>query len=346
MKINKKAWTIVIAATFVVQLIIITYNHFKGFVVLGGPVELVARLAIGTALASMVTIPALYANVWLVRNLSQRFPWERDLARRLLWELAGAFVIAAALSSALTVAAHLIAPYKDGLGANMINNFLIFAVANIIFVAIIESYIFFRDWKSEALRAEILEKENAIARYNNLKSQLNPHFLFNSLNTLSNLVYKDSELADTYLQEFARIYRYILDKLEKTVVCCAEELEFARSYIYLQGIRYGDSLRVEISIPGEYLEYFLPPMTMQLLLENCVKHNVVSADRPLLVRISAEKGMLRVENNYQKKLTAPKPSGIGLASLRRQYEYLTDRRPAFRIDGNSYIAEVPLIKPE
>jgi hypothetical protein len=346
MKPDKKSWTVVAAFTFVIQLIIISYNHFTEFVVLDGFTELMSRLIIGTALSLLVTIPALYINSGLVRVLSSKFPWDRYFAKRLIAELAGAIAIAALLSAILTLIAHAINPYEDGLRANIINNFLIFAVANIIYVAVIEAYVFFRDWKTESMRVQMLEKENAIARFENLKAQINPHFLFNSLNTLSNLVYTDSDLADEYIQEFSRIYRYILDNLDRTVVNLADELDFARSYLFLQRIRYGKSLENEIDIEAEYLDYFVPAMSLQLLLENCVKHNAITNGRPLTIEIFAAEDYLVVRNNYQKKDIPGGSTGIGLANLRRRYEYLSGREPVFKIDGNHYIAKIPLIKPE
>lgn len=172
------------------------------------------------------------------------------------------------------------------------------------------------------LENEQLRSENLVNQYEALKSQLNPHMLFNSLNTLYSLIRESPNKAQNYLQELSRVMRYTLhDNLSHTVTL-NEEMSFVRSYIYLLQMRYEDNLKFDIDIPQELSQRQVPPMAIQLLVENAVKHNEISNRNPFTIRIYAENNKLCVSNRIQPKLSDSSSTCIGLANLSKRYRLL------------------------
>jgi two-component system, LytTR family, sensor kinase len=193
-------------------------------------------------------------------------------------------------------------PYEDGLLKNIINNSLITSVLNIIIITVIEAIVWFKRSQQSLVKAEKLERENSQIRFETLKSQLNPHFLFNSLNVLSSLIKKDSDKAQNFVDEFSSVYRYTLDVIEKPVVELREELDFAKSFLFLQKIRFDNAVDMEINVDASKLNYLVPPLAVQTLLENAFKHNKATAESPLNIKIYNENDSLLVVNNLQPKI--------------------------------------------
>jgi LytS/YehU family sensor histidine kinase len=210
-------------------------------------------------------------------------------------------------------------------------------------MAVFEAWLFFRESNSARQKAEMLEKELAQIRFEILKSQINPHFMFNSLNVLSGLIEKDVSGAQLFIDEFSRIYRYVLETIEKQVVTLEEELNFVRSYSYLQQIRYGGSLNVSVNIPAELLKMLLPPLSLQTVLENSIKHNIISKTNPLQVEITSERQWLIVINNLQPKISSGRSTGLGQKNLIKRYEMISDNIPGFIVQSNKYIVKLPLL---
>jgi LytS/YehU family sensor histidine kinase len=194
--------------------------------------------------------------------------------------------------------------------------------------------------------AEKLERENSQIRFETLKSQLNPHFLFNSLNVLSSLIKHDSDKAQYFVDEFSSVYRYTLDVIEKPVVELREEINFAKSFLYLQKIRFDNAVDMEINVDASKLNDLVPPLAIQTLLENAFKHNRASVDNPLKINIYDEDDGLVVINNLQPKIKGDDSKGVGLNNLRKRYELLGEKLPQFSFTEKEYIAKIPLIKPE
>lgn len=202
---------------------------------------------------------------------------------------------------------------------------------------------FLINWKQSVIDSEKLKRESITARYENLKSQVNPHFLFNSLNALSNLVHEHPDKAVTFIKQLSDVYRYVLDTRDREVVSLDEELKFLKSYIYLQQIRFGDKLKIELTLNG--IESSVAPLSLQMLLENAIKHNIVSVEDPLLVRIYQEGDYLVVENDLQRKDQVQDRSGLGLENIQKRYEFLTDKPVVIREEEKKFIVKIPVIKP-
>ena len=170
---------------------------------------------------------------------------------------------------------------------------------------------------------EQLHAENIRNQYEVLKNQLNPHMLFNSLNTLRSLVRENQDKAQDYIQELSRVLRYTLQSNESQSVSLREEMEFASAYIFLLKMRFENNLQFDIQIGKSFEDYRLPPMAVQVLIENAVKHNEISDRKPLTIHISTDsEGYLSVSNDIQPKWTATPGTGIGLANLAKRYRLL------------------------
>ncbi len=192
-----------------------------------------------------------------------------------------------------------------------------------------------------------LEQTNLQARFEALKNQLNPHFLFNTLGTLMTLIEEDSRMALDYVEKLSRVYRYLLKTKDRGLVRLEEELEFIRSYAGLVSGRFGSGFQVNISIPASFNNYSIPPLGLQLLLENALKHNSFSAESPLKVDIYIEAdNFIIAKNNRQPKQVHEKSSKIGLKTLDEQYSFFTDKKVSVYSDDFIFTAKIPLLKIE
>lgn len=196
-------------------------------------------------------------------------------------------------------------------------------------------------------QAALLKKEKIESQYEALKSQINPHFLFNSFNTLITIIEENPSLAVEYVETLSDFYRSILQYREKEVIPLEEELELVRNYVFLLKKRYGDNFNLNIECDsGAKLSILLPPLTLQMLVENAVKHNVISKGKKLtvVISVSPDGRYLVVSNNLQRKMTAEKSTGFGLQSIARRYELLTDSKIIIEETGDAFRVRIPLIK--
>ena len=288
----------------------------------------------------------VFLDIQIINRLDKIFRLPEKLIPRIPSELILTVITGALIGTTVTVIAGSIMPYQDGLIKNIITNSIITSVINIIMISVIEAISWFKRSQETLLIAEKLEKENSQIRFETLKSQLNPHFLFNSLNVLSSLIKKDSDKAQNFVDEFSSVYRYTLDVIEKPVVELREELDFAKSYLFLQKIRFDNAVDMEIKVDASKLNYFVPPLAVQTLLENAFKHNRASVDNPLNIRIYDEDNFLIIVNNLQPKIKGSDSKGVGLNNLKKRYELLGEELPHFSVTEKEYVAKIPLIKPE
>ena len=194
------------------------------------------------------------------------------------------------------------------------------------------------------VRAERLEKENVQAQFAALKSQVNPHFLFNSLSILSSLVHADAELSEKFIDQLSRAYRYILEQKDNERVLLKTELEFIQAYRFLLNIRFENKFDVVVNVPeADQSRYSIAPLTLQLLVENAVKHNRMSAKEPLRVQIDLEGDSLVVRNNRQLRPQSEVSTGVGLQNIINRYALLTDRPVWISENDGSFLVKIPLL---
>ncbi|HEV7334143.1 MAG TPA: histidine kinase [Flavisolibacter sp.] len=219
------------------------------------------------------------------------------------------------------------------------------AVTHIIAIIINEGWFTYRQWKEAIIDAERLQKINWESRYEGLKQQVNPHFLFNSINTLSSLIHEDKAGAGRYVKEMSQVYRYLLRNNDDELVPLQTELRFIESYFHLLKTRFGNGIQLKIEVAEKYSSSLLPPLTLQMLVENAVKHNNVSKDLPLQINISCtQDGQLSVCNNLQKKLGQIDSTGIGLSNIQEKYKLLGLPGVQLVDNGRVFTALIPLVE--
>lgn len=196
-------------------------------------------------------------------------------------------------------------------------------MASCVYITVIEASQAGKDRALLKLKNLSLQSENIKAQFEQLQQQVNPHFLFNSLGTLRSMVRSKDVQSEEYILKLADVYRQILQKRDSNTISLKEELSFFESYIYLMKVRHEDALSINIIIDDKYLKYHLPVFALQLLTENCIKHNVASVRNPLILEIYvSDDDMLTVKNNFKPKRNLEESSGIGLKNLRRRYELM------------------------
>ncbi|MCI4667190.1 MAG: histidine kinase [Bacteroidia bacterium] len=198
-------------------------------------------------------------------------------------------------------------------------------------------------WREAALRVEKLKNEQINSRFASLKAQLNPHFLFNSLNALTALVYKDADQAALFIKKLSEMYRYILEYVDEEVVSLEKELECMDAYVFLLKIRHGEQLVFEVNIKDK--ESYVPPLSLQMLLENATKHNIISRKHALKIEVfTTEQGYLVVRNSYNPKGKSDYSLGKGLKNIKARYELLTDQEVYIKHDDSYFEVGLPLLQ--
>ncbi len=221
--------------------------------------------------------------------------------------------------------------------ATRINLFL--HILNAIFVLV-------KEYRSKQLEAEELKRISTQAELQSIKNQLNPHFLFNNLNVLSGLVIRDNPEANKFIESFSSVYRYILNSQQKELVAVREELEVIRPYIYLLEKRFPESIMVKWEIPDQYMDHQMVPASLQMLMENAIKHNVASRAKPLTISFSVENGdMLLVSNNVQPKQHQDPSTQWGLKNISKRYELVTGKDISVKKGNDHFSVLLPLIHP-
>jgi LytS/YehU family sensor histidine kinase len=192
-----------------------------------------------------------------------------------------------------------------------------------------------------------LQKANLQSQFEVLKQQVNPHFLFNSLNVLSSLIKVEPDLAEAFTEKLSKVYRYVLENKEKDMVPLSTELDFMNSYVFLLNIRFMGKISVSIVIDEARSDLMILPMALQLLIENAIKHNTFSKANPLNISISIDsENFLIIRNNTQIRETQIQSTGVGLANITNRYRLISDRVPVFEKTDKEFIAKVPLIAEE
>lgn len=220
------------------------------------------------------------------------------------------------------------------------------ASCNILATSLNEGAAFFEKWREVVDESDQLKRENLQSQLEGLKGQVNPHFLFNSLNSLSSLISDDPEKAEKFLDEMSKVYRYLLRTNEEGLTSLESEMQFIQSYFHLLKTRYGDGLEMETRINEKFSSYQVPPLTLQMLVENAVKHNMILKDSPLRILImTTNSGKLVVTNNLQRKDRMVSSNKVGLTNIVKKYRLMKKEEISVRDDGKEFAVVVPLIQP-
>jgi len=291
------------------------------------------------------------ANGYTVDLLNTRLSWADRPLRRLFITLgisiAASIVVIVVMNVLILLAYH--EPLSQLFSGAMYGQILVPLFVTIMISLFLHSRSFLLEWRAAAIRAERLEKETAVARLDSLRRQVDPHFLFNSLNALTSLVEEnDPARAVRFIRQLSQVYRYVLDNQSQELVPLTDELRFAESYLFLQKTRLGDALSVEMQLPpaAQLNAFFLPPLALQLLLENALKHNTAFQADPLHIHVNLdpEARTLTVRNTRRPRRLAPgESSGLGLQNLSARYAFLTDKPLVIGEEGTEFVVVLPLL---
>ena len=276
--------------------------------------------------------------------MRNKYPHLGDTGKRLGWQMVIflVFILVAALLIALI---NHIFPLGDK--ETFFSEYLNAVVKSMVLLGLVticyECVYFFGRWEKSLYESERLKKENLIAQLELLKNQISPHFLFNSLNTLITLVPPESTLPVLFIQKLSNVYRHVLNYNEKSVVDLDTELTFLDDYIFLNKMRFGENLRIVYQLPPSLAHMKVIPFTLQMLVENAIKHNIVSSKKPLTITISGHEDFIVITNNLQIKTSGVESTGTGLQNITNRYQLLTNKIIDIVSDNVNFSVSLPLI---
>lgn len=280
------------------------------------------------------------------RRIQKSFPQAHQVGRRVLLSFAATLSISFLLITLSTLVSRYDAPKPVSFASETLINFIQCLWIAVLITAPYEAYFSYLTLLNNEREKERLLRAHMQSQLNALRSQLNPHFLFNNLNTLSALIHKDPQQAEEFVIEMSDLYRKFLKTSKDGLATLAEELGLVRSYVHLLQARFGEGLQVHQEVAEEYLDHRLPSTALQVLIENAVKHNEVSSDRPLEVRLTTSAGSVVVTNNLQRKKEALPSSGLGLTSILAHYQHLQVPGVVIEEKGGVFRVQLPLIHPQ
>ncbi|GAB3507673.1 histidine kinase [Spirosoma knui] len=281
----------------------------------------------------------------IIQRIMKRYPELSQTPLRMVLEFPVFFVLTLA-TSVISFVVYSFIPFFN-FEASHTSKVIIFwigAGSNIISLCMYELYYTLTKWRENSIATEMYKQEALLNQLNVLKTQVNPHFLFNSLNSLITLIGDNPKQAEVFVEELSSVYRYILRANEQDLTQLDTELDFIHSYAHLLKTRYGAGFRLVTHIDPQFSRYQLPSLTLQLLVENAVKHNVVMASKPLTVEIRTDElANLHVINNLQQKKHGVISNGVGLTNIITKYEMLGQPQPIVREEAGQFRVALPLM---
>lgn len=294
----------------------------------------------------LYTFSLYFSNAFLFAYLDRKFAENRFSVKRIVLGFIGSFLISLLVIFVLRV-------FEDvAIKGNSFDEYFASEKAtNYVFAIVITFFItlsgyafgFYKSYKENQLKQQKIIAGTASAQFESLKNQIDPHFLFNSLNVLSSLIEENPEAAQRFTTSLSKVYRYVLEQKDKELVTVEEEISFARTYMNLLKMRFENSLFYELPQSLPDAESKVVPLSLQLLLENTVKHNVVSEKRPLHIRIFVENGYLCVQNDLQKKEVLQDRRGVGLQNIVNRYGILTRRDVLVHETNETFTVKIPIL---
>jgi len=336
---KKRFWQIIASI-----LLLIVLGNLIMIVVLRGNLPTAQMFLYGTLNSVLVGGTFMFGLTFIITTLDRKIPWLQFPFKRLIVQ----FVVTVLFSFIVIILAILMTgifwhqemtfDYFFETGSFMTKVALIFVFGGSL---ISNTILFFKNWKESAVQQEKLKREQLALQYETLKSQVSPHFLFNTLNSLTSLISTNPEKAIDFVKKLSDVYRYVLDQKDHELVDLTSELKFVESYVFLQKIRFDSNLEVQINVTPQNVKVI--PLSVQMLVENAIKHNEISDRRPLQIKIfSTDDNYLIVENQLQKK-PAAESSGTGIQNIRERYEFFTSKKVTIFENMEKYLVSIPLL---
>jgi len=301
-----------------------------------------------TALWGLLLVVLITAGNKIISNfLNRKLPWNKYLSVRFFTQLISVLIYSLLCFNISYYIFKLMftndPPSPDQVAmVNIYGSLIVLPIFSIYYVIH-----FINEWKKIQIKSEKLEKESVKTQLENLKNHLDPHFLFNNLNILSSLIDIDRESSKKYLTKFAEVYRFMLQTKTSELITLQQELEFIDAYFQLIATRFQDALYLKKDISREKLNLQIPPLTIQLLIENAIKHNSFSKSDPLIIEIlETDTHNLKIRNNLKRHIMPVTTTGSGLKNIQYRYKYFTDRQVKILDTGKYFEVIIPLIEIE
>jgi len=287
-----------------------------------------------------------YSNMFFFDYMEKKDWKANDTIKRIALGMIGSVVITLVGLFILRVVTSVFyygVTFKDFIANEGIRNYQFGLWVTLTIVVIFHVAYFYNRYQKNKIKEQKVIAGTASAKFDALKNQLDPHFLFNSLNVLTSLIEENPDSAQKFTTSLSKVYRYVLEQKNKDLVTVDEELDFARTYMSLLKMRFEDSIVFEIPEKANDPESKVVPLSLQLLLENAVKHNMVTTSKPLHIKIYEHNGNLVVENNLQTKQIVKKSSGVGLENIKQRYQLLTTRTVNINQQADSFAVAIPML---
>lgn len=337
---NRKSFIIIAWISFFIgSFIFVFFNEVKT----------IQNFLLSIIISGLYTFSIAIANGFVNDFLNRKYSWIEQTKKRAIYGIIGTVLINVILVFFCNYVNFIIFQKQDFAdffsGTMGVNNWFTINVALLI-SAILHAKSFVEEWK-KATRKEVVEQKliakSANAQFESLKNQLDPHFLFNSLNVLSSLIDENPHQAQRFTASMSKIYRYVLEQKDKELVTVEEEVEFAKTYCNLLKTRFEDSVNFEFNVSEVELKSYVVPLSLQLLLENCIKHNFATSSKPLHIKIYAENGFLFIENNLQQREQVKESAGIGLSNIVQRYSLLTKENVFIEKSQDFFRVKIPML---
>ncbi len=287
-----------------------------------------------------------YSNMAYFDYLDKQKWKSNDRVKRLLIGLIGASIITLIglfFLRVFTIVVYFGSSFEKFIANESLGNYTFGLWITITIVIVFHVIYYYNDFQKKKLKEQKVIAGTASAKFDALKNQLDPHFLFNSLNVLTSLIDENPQGAQKFTTALSKVYRYVLEQKNKDLVTVDEELQFAKTYMSLLKMRFEDSIIFEIPEKASNPESRVVPLSLQLLLENAVKHNMVTSSKPLHIKIFEDNGVLVVENNLQIKQIVKKSSGVGLENIKQRYQILSDKRVHINQSADRFAVAIPML---
>ncbi|WP_298534582.1 2TM domain-containing protein [uncultured Algibacter sp.] len=287
-----------------------------------------------------------YSNMAFFGYLATKAWKKNDTLKRIIIGFIGAVVITLLglfLLRIVTTVIYFGVPFEDFIARERFKYYHFGLIITLLIIAVFHAIYFYNRYQQNRIKEQKVIAGTASAKFDALKNQLDPHFLFNSLNVLTSLIEENPNSAQKFTTSLSKVYRYVLEQKNKALVTVDEELKFAKTYMSLLKMRFEDSIIFSAPEKSTNPESKVVPLSLQLLLENAVKHNMVTASKPLHIKIYENNNNLIVENNLQPKQIVKKSSGVGLSNIQQRYNLLTDKKVNIIKEAKRFAVAVPML---
>jgi sensor histidine kinase YesM len=341
MKSPQKAIPKVLLLSLIIFIVIQLLN-----VVLGNDIQFSLALFIPFGYTILYTLSLSYVNWTLFHYLDKVFENNRFAMKRIIIGFVGSFVVTLIVIFLLRIFEEVIInghSFTAYISHEQAANYVVSVIITFIISLSFYAFYFFKVYNENKVKEQKIIAGTASAQFESLKNQIDPHFLFNSLNVLSSLIEENPENAQKFTTSLSKIYRYVLEQKDKELVTVQEELAFAKTYMNLLKMRFENSITYEVPTDYDHPDAKVVPLSLQLLLENTIKHNVVSEQKPLHIKIYISNGYLIIENNLQKKEVLQDRRGVGLQNIVNRYGLISQRKVLIEETAACFKVMIPIL---